>query len=145
MNVPREEIYAALFAYLFALKPSIFVTASRRLRHIEEMQPSEFPAAFQVQDTETPNARPVLPTIWTLSPEWWVYAYEPNPEAAPSTKLNPLLDAICNALDPETPVTLQMLDGRVYHACVSGGIEIVEGVLGDRALAIISLKITKAD
>jgi hypothetical protein len=146
MNVNREEIYAALFAHLNAQKTNnILTTASRRLRHIEECQPAEFPCAFQVQDTETANGRPKLPTIWTLNAEWWVYSYEPDTNAAPSTKLNPILDALTEALDPEVPVTLETLSGRVYHAMISGSVEIIEGVLGDRALAIIPIKIIKAD
>lgn len=145
MNVPREEIYDALYAKLAALKPTIFTSVSRRLKHIEECQPAEFPCAYQVQDGEQPNARPQLPTIWVLNVEWWLYSFEPNPNNAPSTKLNALLDAVDGLLDPEIPLKLQTLSGRVYHACINGQVEIIEGVLGDRGMAIVPIKITKAD
>lgn len=143
MNVPREEIYAALFAKLVAL--GLLNTTSRRLRHIEEVDPSEMPAAFQVQQNEICNSRPQMPSVWTFNAEWWVYVSEPDTASAPSTKLNPILDAITVALDPTTPLTLETLGGRVYHARIGGEVEIIEGVLGDRALAIFPIKIVKAD
>lgn len=145
MNVNREEIYQALYLKLAAHSPSILTTVSRRLRHIEEVQPAEFPCGFQVQDTESANARPKMPTIWTITAEWWIYTYENDQTLPPSSKLNPVLDAVTEALDPETPLTLETLSGRVFNAQVNGAIEIVEGVLGDRALAIVPIKITKAD
>lgn len=146
MNTPREQIYAALFAKLDALRVAgDLKTATRRLRHIEDVNIGEMPAAFQVQQDENANAKPKLPTVWTLTPEWWVYVGEPDPSAAPSSVLNPILDKIASALDPEYPLELQALDGRVFHASVSGSIEIIEGVLGDKAMAIVPIRIVKAD
>lgn len=144
MNTPREEIYAALFAELQALLPSL-TTVSRRLKHIEDVQPAEFPCAYQVQQDELASAKHKMPTIWTFRAEWWVYVYEPDVNNAPSSKINPVLDIVTTALDPKSPHQLQMLGGRVYNATIDGTIEVIEGVLGDRALAIIPIRITKAD
>lgn len=138
----REDIYAALFAHLQAV-PGL-TTTSRRLKHVDEVQPVEFPVAYQVQQDENAQARPAMPTVWTLRAEWWLYSYEPDPNAAPSQKLNPLLDAVTSALDPERPLELTTLGDRVYHACVGGTVEVIEGVMGDRAIAIVPIKITKA-
>lgn len=146
MNVNREEIYAALFAFLTSLKTAgTLATASRRLKHIDELVAQEFPAGYQVQGNENANSRPNLPTIWTLNAEWWMYAYQGDPNLPSTPILNPILDAVTNALNPESPLKLQTLGARVFNAQLNGTIEVVEGVLGDRALAIVPIKITKAD
>lgn len=145
MSAPREEIYAALFTALQALAPGQLKTVSRRLRHIDEVQPSEFPAAFQVQQDESATRNNRMPAKWTYRAEWWLYAYEPDVNAAPSMVLNPLLDIITNALEMDAGVELNTLGGRVYNATVDGTVEIIEGVLGDRCLAIVPIRIVKAD
>lgn len=145
MNVPREEIYGALFAKLDALRVAGHLTvASRKLRHIEEVDPANFPCAFQVQQDESAKAQTKMPTVWTLNAEWWLYVHDAG-DIALSTLLNPLLDKVTTLLDPETPLTLTTLGGRAYNAQVSGTVEVIEGVLGDRALAIVPIRIVKAD
>lgn len=146
MNVPREEIYAALFKVLNDAATGLgFATVSRRLKHIQELEPSAFPAAFQVQSDESAKQANRLPTVWTLNVDWWINVYN-NDESEPLTpQLNEALDALCSLLDPETPLELVTLSGRVYNAAVSGTIEVFEGVLGDRALAILPIRIVKAD
>lgn len=142
----REDIYSALFAKLGALMPATFKTQSRRLRHIEDMGQEEMPAVFQVQQDESFDARPNLPTKKVLNVEWWVYVGEPDVNAAPSQKLNPVLDAIDGVLGQDDGgLNVETLGGRVFRASISGKIEIIEGVLGDRALAIIPVRVVKAD
>lgn len=142
----REEIYSAVFAKLTALLPGTFKTASRRLRHIETMQHEEMPAVFQVQQDESFDARPNLPTKKVLNVEWWIYVGEPNESAAPSSQLNPVLDAVDGVLGQDgAGLDVETLGGRVFNAKISGKVEIIEGVLGDRALAIIPVRIVKAD
>lgn len=146
MNVPTEEIYDALHTELQKMATAGTVkTASRRLKHIEECDPVDMPVVYQVQQEEGASKRGNLPTVWTLRAEWWLYVCEPDERKAPSSALNPIKDAIVAVLSPDQQLNLVTLGGRVYNACVDGTIEIVEGVLGDRALCIIPIKITKAD
>lgn len=141
MNLNREEVYAALFAQLVALQAANkLTTVSRKLKHIEAVDPTQFPCGYQVQSDENANARNRLPTVWTLNAEWWLYVQDGGDDAL-SKKLNPLLDTVTILLDPETPLTLNTLSGRVYTAQVSGTVEVIEGVLGDRALAIVPIRI----
>lgn len=145
MNVNREEIYGALFNALDALRAAgDLTTTSRRLKHIDQTDLSEFPCGHQVQQDENAKAQSRLPTIWTLNAEWWLYVQDSS-DAPLSTQLNNLLDKVTTILDPETPLTLNTLGGRVYNAQVNGTVEVIEGVLGDRALAIVPIRIAKAD
>lgn len=145
MKVPREEIYAALFAALTTAQAGLGVTSTgRKLRHIEDLSPVDFPAVYQSQGDELAQVKAQgLPTVWTFNAEWWVYVQSGDDTVALSTLLNPLLDALTTLLDPETPLTLNTLGGLAYNAKVEGTVEVVEGVLGDRALAIIPIKIVK--
>lgn len=145
MKVPREEIYAALFNALTTAQGALGVaTTSRKLKHIEDVDPVNFPCVYQVQQDEGVQVRGSgLPGLWTYNAEWWVYVQSSDDNVALSTLLNPLLDNLTNLLDPETPLTLNTLGGLVYNAKVEGTVEIIEGVLGDRALAIIPIKIIK--
>ncbi|HLJ52130.1 MAG TPA: hypothetical protein VKT24_02020 [Rhizomicrobium sp.] len=133
----REPIYAALFALLSAAAP--FVTASRRLRHWSDVGPAEQPALFVVQKSETAERRAGLPAKWRASVDVYVYAHAPDDQAAPSTSLNPLLDAIEAALAPVSAI--QTLGGLVAHAWIAGKIETDEGVLGGQAVAIVPVEI----
>ena len=99
-----------------------------------------------MQQDETFDARPNLPTKKILNVEWWVYVAEPDTTAAPSMKLNPILDKIDGVLgQDDAGLNINTLDGRVFRASINGKIEVIEGVLGDRALAIIPVRIVKAD
>jgi hypothetical protein len=141
MNLNREEVYSALFNVLDSLRVAGQLrTTSRRLKHIEQTDVSEFPCGHQVQQDENARAQGKLPTVWTLNAEWWLYVQDSG-DVALSTLLNPLLDKVTVLLDPETPLTLNTLSGRVYNANVSGTVEVIEGVLGDRALAIVPIRI----
>lgn len=141
----REDVYAAVFDQLGTVAG--VVTKSRRLRHIEDMGHEEMPAVFQVQQDESwDGGRPNLPTKKVLNVEWWVYVGEPDTTAAPSSKLNPVLDALDSAFGQDgSGYEVKTLEGRVFNVKISGTIEIIEGVLGDRALAIVPVRVVKAD
>jgi len=66
---------------------------------------------------------------------------EPDTTQAPSTALNALIDAACSVLQPAAPFARNTLGGLVEYVAIDGDIEVFEGVLGDRALAILPLKI----
>lgn len=143
----REEIFGALFAKLEAIRVAgAVVTASRRLRHIEDVSPSEMPAVFQVQQDEAWNARNHLPTVKTFTVDWWMYVHEPDTTLPASIKLNNLMDSLDAALGQEGPgLDLETLGGSVYNAKFHGAVEIYEGILGDRAMAILPIRIVKAN
>src|SRR5690348_2001477 len=137
----REPIYSALFALLSAA--ASFATSSRRLRHWSDVGSAEQPALFVVQKSETAERKAGLPAKWRAAVDVYVYVHAPDDETAPSTVLNPLLDAIEAALAPQGSV--QTLGGLAAHAWIAGKIETDEGVLGGQAVAIVPVEILVAD
>ena len=140
--ISREPIYAALFALVSSAAG--FVTIDRRLRHWSDVTPAEQPALFQCQVKEAAANRTLAaPTVWTLSVELYLYAHSSDPYRAPATILNPLLDAVMQALAPDPVTGFQDLGlpAMVRHAFIAGRIETDEGVLGDQAIAIIPVEI----
>ena len=136
----REQIYAALFSRVSSI-PDI-VTASRRLKHWNDVPDHEQPALFQSQKDELANARSDLPTVWTFNVELYLYCHSGgNPDAVPATILNPLLDAIEDAFKPDYS-GYQTLGGLVHDCVIDGRIETDEGLLGPQSIAIIPIKIT---
>jgi hypothetical protein len=140
--IAREPIYAALFAR--AAGAAGFVTAARRLRHWSELTPAEQPALFMRQKGEVAAIRTLAaPTIWTLAVEFYLYAHESDPYIAPTSVLNPLVDAVEAALLPPAATGLQDLGlpATVQHAYIAGKVTTVEGVLRDQAVAILPVEI----
>lgn len=141
----RESIYGDLFA--LASESSSFSTTSRRLKHIEEMQPSEFPAFFQVQvDEEWKQDIGTLPPVGTLHIEWWLYVYSADAKTAHDTQLNPLVDSLLSSvgLPPAFNPSNQTLGGTVESVRLEGKIDFAEGAMDDRAFARIPLVIHTA-
>lgn len=132
----RETIYSNLFA-LVSAAPGL-VTTSRNLKHWNDVGPSEMPALFQAQGAQV--AMPVTghPTRWELNATLWVYVSTIG--ADPGPVLNPILDAIANALD-RTAVTAQTLGGLAHYARIEGSVETSEGTLGDVEVVRIPVKI----
>jgi hypothetical protein len=139
--VNRETIYAALFA--LGQGASGFAQSGRRLRHIDDLQPVEFPAFYQVQvDEDWVQSAGNLPPIGQLAVEWWVYVYSADETEPHSAQMNPLIDALCNALKLPPHFNAggaQTLGGLVESVRLNGRIEYAEGAMGDRAFARIRL------
>lgn len=134
----REPIYAALFA--LASDSTTWKTASRRLRHWNDVQPEERPALFMAQRRELAQTRTGEPTIWTLEVD--LYVYVGTGEQAPGPILNEKLDAIEASLAPDNPIqNVQTLGGLVHRCHIDGAIETDEGTLGDLAVAIVPIVI----
>ena len=68
-----------------------------------------------------------------------MYVRQADQTQPPSATLNPLIDAACAVLQPA--FGKNTLRGLVEYVAIDGDIEVFEGVLGDRALAILPLKI----
>lgn len=144
MTIARETVYAAVYARLKALEPTI-VTTGRRLRMLSDLSDGEYPACFQVQDAEEINHRDQLPPIYTFKLQWWLYTFEPGPKAAPSQQLNALIDLLEAQLQPDWAGALtQTLGLQVHRVWLAGPVEIFEGTVNDRAMAIVPINITVA-
>lgn len=139
--IDREAIVVALFEKLKTA--SGFKKTSRRLKHWGEVGPTECPAMFLTQTSQTPTQMRGMPTVWDLDFEIYVYVRSPtNPNAVPQTQLNQILKEIELVFKPDPVTNLQTLNIQgVSHAWMSGTIETDEGNLGDLALAIIPVSV----
>ncbi|EHU2374009.1 MULTISPECIES: hypothetical protein [Acinetobacter calcoaceticus/baumannii complex] len=143
MSINREAIFMALFDLLKNIDG--FVTAERRLRHWSDVPDIEQPylclAQGQQSVAQGSPATGVKPK-WTLYADIYLYARTTG-EQVPSSVLNPLVDAIEAALQPEFPEIekCQTLNSLVTHCWIDGTIETDEGTLGDQAVAVIPISI----
>jgi hypothetical protein len=139
-----EAIYAALFQLVSTVTANGqgFVTASRVLKHWTDVAAADQPAVFQCQNGENYKPRANLPPVVTLDCKLWLYAKNAgDTDAVPSSVLNPLKDAIFNALAPSPAIERQTLGGLVYHAWIEGDVLTDEGVLGDQAAMVLPIRI----
>lgn len=139
----REPIYAALFSLLS--RSAGFQTVGRRLQSWDDTP--EQPALFQVQAGEKAEQKIAGgPYRWMLSVRVWIYAKTDGASGtAPSSALNPLVDAVVAAIGQSPTGERQTLGGLVQNAWIDGDIRIYEGVLGQQAIAIIPISILVAN
>ena len=140
--IAREAIYVALWE--LAAAAANFACANRRLRHWADVAPAEQPALFMSEKGGHATIKALgAPIVWTLHAEFYVYVHSSDPCLAPSTVLNPLLDALEAALAPSPSTGIQNLGlpDMVQHAYIAGKIETDEGVLGNQAIAIVPVDI----
>lgn len=137
----RETIFAALFERLSST-PGL-VTKSRRLVHWADVPAVQQPALYLAKGAEVISQQTGQPSVVTMRATVWVYAMEKDPDAAPSTILNGLLDGIQAAVAPSGDPTKnkQTLGGLVHHCWINGNIETDEGTLGDQTVAILNIDI----
>ena len=140
--IERETIYSALFA--LAASSADFTNASRRLKHWSDVAPAEQPALFMSEKGAEARVKTLGgPVEWRLYADFWIYVYSDDPYLAPSSLLNPLIDALEAALAPAPATGIQNLGlpAMVQHAYIAGKVETDEGTLGDQALAIVPVEI----
>jgi hypothetical protein len=139
----REAAYVALFGLLQTLKGAgKFATVDRRLRTLDDMQVPELPALFMTVGNQTRRVRAGLPPRRTLGADIYVYAASPDAKLASATILNPLLDLVENALEPQGVFQPQQtLGGLVAHAWIEGTILTFEAIKTARAAALIPVTI----
>src|ERR1700759_1995418 len=95
----RESIYAAL--YKLGSGAANFTTTSRRLRHWSDVNAGEMPALFMSEKGGTGVLKAHgAPVVWTLHADFFIYVCTSDPYIAPAQLLNPLVDAVENALGP---------------------------------------------
>lgn len=148
MNPPRETIYAALATLLSSLQDGpdpLFKEVQRRLLHWSDATPATMPSCYTVQVSETVQFQGKnFPNKWMLKVELYIYVSTGgDSESVPSSILNPILDAVEAALapNPDGGKTEQTLGGLVEWCRIDGTIETDEGVLGDKAVAIVPVSI----
>jgi hypothetical protein len=134
----REPIYAALFSLLSGAAG--FNRKSRKLPHWNDVSNGEQPALFVIQKNEAAIQKTNFPTIWRLNVDVYLYVKSDDPSVAPSTIINPILDAVTNVLTPVGDYN-QTLGGLVQYARISGAIETDEGLLGEQSVVIIPVEI----
>lgn len=143
----REDIYSALFAIVRTASQNAGAkTVSRKLRHWADVPAGEQPAIFQIQKGESSLQRRGVPAKWTLNVDLYVYVNTTDdPDIAPSTLLNPIIDALEEVMPPNEPDGPQTLGGLVSHCWITGNLETAEGVLGSQEVAIIPVEIVGAE
>lgn len=141
----REPIYSALFALVSGISGIKF--SSRRMRSFADVGSGDQPALFMEQKNESCMVETRMPAKWTLNVDLLVLVNTGGNDinVIPSSVLNPILDAIVARLTPSAPLGEQTLGGLVHRCRIDGAIEIVEGVQGDQAMAIIPVKVFTAD
>lgn len=139
MSASRESVYTALFAILQGAYA--WQTVSRRLQNVQDMQPEMLPAAFQLQGAQQLKYEGSTPTVQTWEAQWLLYSYSADPTVAPSTALNAMVDAALAVLAAPSPLQKNTLGGLVEYAAADGSVDIFEGVLGDRAIAVVPIRI----
>lgn len=138
MTPSRETIYAALFALLAA--SGEYVTTSRRLLHWNDVSARQQPALFMAQRNEIPTTVRGQPAKWVLNVDVYIYC-RTDGGLDPGPIINPLIDAIEDALAPNQIENVQTLGGLVHWCRIDGAIETDEGTLGDQSVAIIPVSI----
>jgi hypothetical protein len=137
----REEIYAAVFALVSAV-PNL-ATSSRRAKPLQEITDDLMPALFQIQAGEAYiQGKPGVPPRRILAVDLEIYvSNSSDPYGIPGTILNPILDAIEAALTPDPATGRQTLGNLVYRCWIEGRIEVFEGLLEGKMVAMIPLQI----
>jgi hypothetical protein len=139
--INREAIYQALFDLVKDL--SGFVTTSRRARLVKDVAAEEQPALFLEEGPgETVQHQGQgLPAKHFLYVDFGFYArLDEDKSVAPGSILNPLIDAIEAALDPD-PDEDQTLGGLVEYCRISGKVLKNEGLLDGQASVVIPVEI----
>lgn len=139
----REAIHAALFA--LASGVADFKTSSRKVKHWGDCNSADFPAIFQVHKYDTLTyLGSSIPPKTTMMFDLVIYvSTDAHPGVdTPSSVMNPILDALSEAL-LSTPLDQpQTLGGLVSHCRIGGGnIQTDEGTLGEIAVAIVPIEV----
>jgi hypothetical protein len=151
-SIPRGAVIAGLSPLTLSLPAGTnalqvplmtgFLTASRRLKYWSEV--SEQPALFLRDGSEEIDYRNTIMQRQTLKAEIFIYSNAgQNPDIAPATGLNNLLDAVQAAFAPDNPMSgMFTLGGLVEWCRIAGKIEKEPGDIGGQAIAVADVEIT---
>lgn len=140
--IARETIFQALFALVSGLPG--FVTWSRRGRLAKDVAPEEQPALFQEEGPGevVKTQGEGLSALHYLYVDLGFYVRIPDDKlVAPGSLINPLIDVVCAALEPDEDEERQTLGKKVYHCRVEGKILKNEGLLDGQASVVIPVEI----
>lgn len=151
MNVTREAIYSALFSLInksamLVSGGGLFNSISRTGKLWTEFNQGDYPVLQQVETEESyqyPQGDAAPPKV-ILAAEFWIYLYAADPSVPPSSLLNPLIDAIENAILPAyaiSPYSNQTLGGLVTWTRIDGGPKKAPGYVDNVGMAILPIKI----
>jgi hypothetical protein len=163
MSVDFETPTAALFTRLSALAAAngaVLKYATRTLESWDDSPPALQPALMLTSgDIEELTPKPeqigLTTPMWKLKLVVVLYAKSPDPKIAPSTILNPLIAAVCNALlaqpleaaaqaqkfPTRLPGQASTTLGGLCASCrVAGTIKRSEGLIGHVAAASIPIE-----
>ena len=116
-----------------------FKTRSRRLLFVEDIGAEKLPAVFQNQIARNDEFAFNQLTAAIVDVEWYVYCFQGNQDAPSTPILNPLVDTLLNQLPPVGP--LLRVGGVVMPVSRAGPMHYFEGLLGERAVARIPLRL----
>lgn len=140
----REQIFEALFDLVWPVASATFKNdraTARTLRHWNDVAPEEMPALFLAQGDQTPtyvvNGQPPK---WAIEARLYLYVTHDG-ALSPGEVLNPILDTIIQAFNPNAIGVPQQLGGLVQWARIDGAIETSEGTLGTIEVAQIPLRL----
>lgn len=144
MQIPRETIYAALYALLINVSDWNFV--ARRFHAISELSEGQFPAMLMVQKKELAEAGGRgIPVKWTLQLDVIVYVDTTNsPARVPSQVTNQILDDLEAVIQPNVSNMLslpQTLGGLVSQCRIRGEIITDEGILGSHGFIMVPIEV----
>jgi hypothetical protein len=139
----RETVYAALMSVLTANLPAnTFNIMSRRIQQVENVDPANMPALFQVQKEEDFVTLKGVPSLRQFDASLVIYVdFGDDQNAIPSTPLNAKVTAVENALGPSAVNAFLQIGVPVSSCYINGKIEYYEGVLGNKCVAIIPVRI----
>jgi hypothetical protein len=139
----REAIQSALFALLTDEHAGVagLALASRRLKAPQDVGPGNCPALFQIYRGETVEWSGMHPLKRVMHLEIVLYVHSGDKSFPTSSLLNPMLDAIDQALGAGDPANVQTLGGLAKRVTINGHIATDEGLLGEYAYAIVPVEI----
>lgn len=143
----RDAIYQALFDRV--KESTTFRTVERRIRHWSDVPVEDMPYLGMAQDDGGAYVRTHrLPAKITFNVSLYIYVHtgaQQDKDVVPAALLNPILDAVDEALSPkeidDNRNLVNTLGGLVHDCRISGLIETSEGMLGDLEYAIIPIEI----
>lgn len=148
----REQIYQALFQLVSSATfvtpnsgPTSFKVAQRRYKKPDSVLKTDMPALFQVQRTEKLHGVKIdhgLPIKRNLFVELHILVHSTSSEF-PSSVMNPILDAVDNALAPPQGQK-QTLGGLVEWVYVdSAAIRHYEHTNGNQMVSVVPINILR--
>ena len=156
----REDIYSAFWNLVSNVTipstppgssyPSPFVTKSRLLQHWSKVPAEQQPALFMSQVDEGPTTSSQtlsgMPYKWSLRVKLWLYSQRAADDTVvPAISMNPLVDAVVNAIrNPEIGYR-QDLSRLVYAIRFFGRIITDEGMLGSQAVSVVPVELFTAE